>query len=177
MTNEQRQLAEENHNLIYSFLHKHNYDQDEFYDLAAIGLCKAAKYYKEYMGTFSTLAYKCMFNEVADYFTKQKTAKRVPNELIMHYDAKADNGQGDDIGNSILECLDCGKRFEDDAITELIIEKYRRDMNDRDRIVFDMLIEGYTTREIGKVAGCSNMSVTNIRRRMEKKFKEFAVVK
>ena len=47
MTEKQKQLVVDNHNLIYSFLHKHGFDEEEFYDLAAIGLCKAAKSYKD----------------------------------------------------------------------------------------------------------------------------------
>lgn len=170
MTNEQRQLAAENHNLIYSFLNKYQYDQDEFYDLAAIGLCQAAKYYKDYMGTFSTLAYKCMFNEIAKYFMIQGAARRIPSNLITHYDTKIRRDNGDECGE-IIEVLDCGTAFEDDLIFELCVEKVKERLSDKDKLIFDMLLEGYTTREIGKAAGCSNTNVTNIRRRMCSKFK------
>lgn len=170
MTNEQRQLAAENHKLIYSFLHKYDYDEDEFYDLAAIGLCQAAKYYKDYMGTFSTYAYKCMFNEIAKYFMIQGAARRVPSELIMYYDAKIQSGNGGE-SSEILEILDCGNRFENDLIFELCVEKVKERLSDRDKLIFDMLLDGYTTREIGKAAGCSNTNVTNIRRRICSKFK------
>lgn len=42
MNDEQRKLVENNHNLIYAILHKYNLPIDEYYDVAAIGLCKAA---------------------------------------------------------------------------------------------------------------------------------------
>ena len=45
MTEEQRKLVEDNHNLIYSFLQKYHLTIDEYYGLAAIGLCKAGKTY------------------------------------------------------------------------------------------------------------------------------------
>ena len=41
MDEHQKSLVTENHNLIYSFLKKYNLDVDEYYDLAAIGLCNA----------------------------------------------------------------------------------------------------------------------------------------
>lgn len=63
MLPEQVRLVEENHNLIYGFLRKHNLNED-FYGDAAIGLCKAAMNYDSSTGaSFSTYAYKCMFNE------------------------------------------------------------------------------------------------------------------
>ena len=55
MTKEQQKLVEENHGLIYSFLAKHNLPIEEYYDLAAIGLCKASITYQNET-TFSTYA-------------------------------------------------------------------------------------------------------------------------
>lgn len=63
LNNEQRKLVEENHNLIYSFLNNQALSINEWYDICAIGLCKAALTFN---GTtkFSTFAYKCMLNSV-----------------------------------------------------------------------------------------------------------------
>ena len=44
MTRESQRLVEDNHNLIYKFLRNHNLE-DDWYDVAAIGLCKAANNY------------------------------------------------------------------------------------------------------------------------------------
>lgn len=170
MTEKQKQLAAENHKLIFSFLNKHNYDEEEFYDLAAIGLCKAARCYNDSMGAFSTLAYKCMFNEIARYYKLQGAARKIPSNLIGHFDAKVHCEDGYDIGE-IWDILDHGNSFEDDLIFELCVETVRKRLTDKDKLVFDMLLEGYTTREIGKAAGCSNVNVTNIRRKMCDKFK------
>lgn len=63
MLAEHIRMVEENHNLIYGFLHKYKLSED-FYGDAAIGLCKAAQSYDETKGSsFATYAYKCMFNE------------------------------------------------------------------------------------------------------------------
>ena len=42
LNDEQRKLVADNHNLIYQYLIDNNLPQDEYYDIAAIGLCKAA---------------------------------------------------------------------------------------------------------------------------------------
>lgn len=54
ITDEARKLVEENHNLVYSFLYKYHLDVEEWYDLAAIGLCKAANTYNNDKSGFST---------------------------------------------------------------------------------------------------------------------------
>ena len=42
LTPEQQKLVTDNHNLIYSLANAKNIDLDEYYDVLAIGLCKAA---------------------------------------------------------------------------------------------------------------------------------------
>lgn len=68
MNDAQRKLAEDNHNLIYSFLSNHNLSLDaveDWYGTAAIGLCKAALFFDESCETeFSALAYACMESEI-----------------------------------------------------------------------------------------------------------------
>lgn len=78
MTEEEYQrLVEENHNLIYAFMQKHNLPEDWYGD-CAIGLCKAAKTFDKSRGyKFSTVAYKCMYSEMAIRYRDYEN-KRVP---------------------------------------------------------------------------------------------------
>ena len=54
MTDYQKQLVTDNHNLIYRFLQKEKLNMEDWYDLAAIGMCKAAKTFNEGTSKFST---------------------------------------------------------------------------------------------------------------------------
>ena len=63
MTKEAQRLVEDNHNLIYKFLRNHNLE-DDWYDVAAIGLYKAANNYNSDKYEFSTYAYICMYIEM-----------------------------------------------------------------------------------------------------------------
>ena len=83
-------LIEENHNLIYSYLHKMRLDIEEYYDLAAIGLCKAANNFDETKGfKFSTYAYRCMNNEVLNQIRKE--SRCVTPLLIFDMDEDDDD--------------------------------------------------------------------------------------
>lgn len=51
---------------------------EDWYDLAAIGMCKAAKTFNEGTSKFSTYAFKCMFNEVYSEKKKELRQRTIP---------------------------------------------------------------------------------------------------
>ena len=53
LTSEQQEVVRKNHGLIYFYLHKNNLSIEDYYDLAAIGLCKAVLTYEKNKGAFS----------------------------------------------------------------------------------------------------------------------------
>ena len=64
LTKEQKELVENNHKLIYYYIHKNGLSVDEYYDILAIGLCKAALNFDESKGIkFVTYAMFVMRNE------------------------------------------------------------------------------------------------------------------
>ena len=72
LTPEQVRMVEENHNLIYGFMHKNNLCE-EMYSIAAIGLCRAAATFdKDNGAAFSSYAYVCMFNECRNAWRIEK---------------------------------------------------------------------------------------------------------
>lgn len=81
MTDEQRKLAEENHNLVYAFLKANNLPEDQYYDVIIFGLLCAVQEYCENPGLkrykFSTVAWKKMNRELychRKYLSSQKNA-------------------------------------------------------------------------------------------------------
>lgn len=72
MTPKQQKLVKQNHNLIFLHLRLHNLPVSEFYDVAAIGLCKAAINYNADKGAFSTYARWCIKSEVGHVFQKER---------------------------------------------------------------------------------------------------------
>jgi DNA-directed RNA polymerase specialized sigma subunit len=77
LSEEQKKIVEENHNLIYYVLHKHKLSIDKYYGAAAEGLCKAAITYSPDKNTkFSVYAYKCIMNVILTEMRKEKRKKR-----------------------------------------------------------------------------------------------------
>lgn len=81
-----KKLIKENHNLIYGFLRDYDLDIDEYYSIAAIGLCNAANSYNNQESKFSSYAYFCMRNEVLKEIRTQNYKKRLINKKVISYD-------------------------------------------------------------------------------------------
>lgn len=77
LNEEQRRLAEQYHNLIFTFLNKNALSEDEWYDIAAIGYIKAIRYHQpERPYPISSLAFKCMRDEMINEYRRQNRQKR-----------------------------------------------------------------------------------------------------
>ena len=84
MTEEQKKLVEDNHNLIYFVLHKHNLPIDEYYDILAISLCKSGIHYDENKSKFSTFAVYNMEQDLKMEFRRNEALKRSKYEKISY---------------------------------------------------------------------------------------------
>jgi DNA-directed RNA polymerase specialized sigma subunit len=83
LTDEQQKFVEANHNLIYFLLKTYKWTIDKYYDVAAIGLCKAAQRYDASRNyAFSTYALRVMYNEVVREIRKEKAKKRSAFEEV-----------------------------------------------------------------------------------------------
>lgn len=84
----QQQIVSDNHNLIYSFANRNGVNLDDYYDVLAIGLCKAAMIYDETKGKFSTLAYTAMNNEYKQVLRKLTAQRIIPQDKILSMDVR-----------------------------------------------------------------------------------------
>ena len=103
LTDEQQKLVEANHNLIYFLLKTYKWTIDKYYDIAAIGLCKAAQRYDESRGVnFSTYAMRVMYNEVIKEIRKEKAKKRSAFEEVSINDMQLIAPEEDQPENKII---------------------------------------------------------------------------
>lgn len=173
MTEQQKQLITENHNLIYSFLNTYNLDVEEYYDLAAIGLCRAAKSYQHTNSRFSTYAYRCMYNIVANELNRKQNVGVIPEHLVISYNNTIKN-ENDEMAEYLeyipsdfdLEYSSTSKVFLMTLIENLSLSK-------RDLLILHLLVEGYTLIEIGRIVNCDRSTVARVRKKIVNKLKGF----
>lgn len=172
LTDEQRKQVEDNHDLIYWYMHKYKL-RKEFYSTLALGLCMAARNYNPSLGCFSTIAYQYMRREVNRVFDHQKRSCR-------------DNPAGDDIslelviaqGNDVLtlgDVLPAAGNLEQDAENREILrmlESRLKSLPERHRHILSLRWAGYDFTEIGAIVGCSRQNAWKIIKTWEKRVTE-----
>jgi RNA polymerase sigma factor (sigma-70 family) len=156
LTYEQQELVSSNHNLIYSYAHNRNISLDDYYDLLAIGLCKAAKSFDETKGAFSTYAYRCMQNELNMYWRSINSKSSIPQDYILYYHAQQNTQNTDN--KDFLELFYDYDSYEsiDYAI---MLSEFTNSLEDKEREIVDMLISGMTHNEIAKGLSCSRQNI------------------
>ena len=141
LTDEERRIVEENHDLIYWVANLKHLPLDEWYDLLAITLCESAMKHDPKKSKLSWYYKQRVDWKVSHHFTTQNYQKRIPQELIgdIH-----DEVHGDiPVEDELLELIDW-------------IE------NQEHREVIKLVAMGYTQKEIGDELGISRSKVSLI---------------
>lgn len=145
LTENEKKFAEENHNLIYKFLHKYGYSIDEHYNIAVFGYLKSVQVYhrKEKLKgnyNFSHIAYQYMRAELSNQRKNDSAKKRKPMEIIISLDA--DYAEAENIHNCIG-----GKSAEDEVLETEALTEIMEILSDIQRKIIALRIDGYSNRE------------------------------
>lgn len=157
LTEEQKKFAEENHNLVYSFLLKARLNFDGYYDIVAIGFCKAVKAYEPSRGPFSTYAYSCMMNEVKMHWRRTEQRSQEYGVVLISLDEPI-------IGTEDLTVKDTLPSPE--SVESLL--RYREYLEVINSLpspmgeVVSLLIQGYSQSEIAQETGYSQSYVSRL---------------
>lgn len=141
----ERRFAEENHNLIYSFLHQHGYSIEDFYSIVVFGYLKAVQTYhrtnirENY--SFACIAYSSMKTEIKDHFKAESRQKRKPEENLVSIDAENDGNE------NLMEMIGDGSA-EDAAIGKYTILDLLKELSDQQKEIILMRMQGFSNMEI-----------------------------
>lgn len=176
LNHEQQQLVEQNHNLIYSFAKSRKLDLEGYYDVLAIGLCKAALVFDENKGTFSTLAYKCMSNEYNKIIKKQTLKRKIPDNLLSSLDAVINISEEDGSEITLYDCIkkDIFPIPDSSTITNIMIKNfYNNKLTKQEQKVVKLLAQDRTQVEIGKLMRVTRSRIGQIILRIREKWIKF----
>lgn len=146
-------------------MQKYHLSIEDYYDLAAIGLCKAGSKFNGSKSKFSTYAYKCMFTTVFAEIRNRKAEKRIQDYQVVYYQAEFDDSNGGDT-STFLNYIPSKENVEDNVLSEIIFEEYMNKLNERDRQIFTLFSDGYKQREISKIVGCSQTQVSIVKQKL-----------
>lgn len=168
LNDEQRRLVELNHNLIYSFLRSKYLSMDsveDWYGVAAIGLCKAALVYDENReAKFSTLAYICMNNEVRMVLRK----KRINNVISLYTETTEDKK------SYIEEIIPDTYDFTYSVYLNDAISSASKNLTERNQKILNLIIDnGMKCSEVAVIFGISKQMVNRIYHNFISKIKDY----
>lgn len=159
MTEDQQNLVAENHNLIYTFLKKHKLSVEDYYGLAAIGMCEAAVYYDCNKGKFSTIAFQFMYRMVSHAIRSKMAQKRKSETALVYYDAER---EFDNSGvYKLIDKIPSQENMEEEILLRIDVVEKIAILTDDQRLVVQLLNEGYNQTEIGSRLGHSQPWVSN----------------
>lgn len=172
LTSTQQKLVEDNHNLIYGAAHKHKINLDEYYDVLAIGLCKAAMQYDESRGQFSTFAYQTMLSEYFGVLRHNKIARAVPENAIVSMNVQIDNGSENPI--SFADMIPANDDMEGNIVSKDYVEFLCNKLqSNRIKIIVTLLADGMTQADIAENLGVSRQRVGQCVDRIRKKLQRY----
>lgn len=171
LTEEQRELVSKNHDLIYSYAHKRNISIDEYYDVLAIGLCKAAKSFDNNKAGFSTFAYRCMENELNMLWKEGQKKSTIPNASVLSYDASATKECLDN-RNSLLEVFTDYQSYSDMLYATMLLDLMKK-LNLKEKKIFKFLLNDFTREEIANKIGCKRQNVDYYVQKIREKAVEY----
>lgn len=155
---------------MYSFLYKYNLDVEEWYDLASIGLCKAANTYNNDKSEFSTYAYKCMYTTIMMEKRKENAMRIIPQDQIVYYENQVNESSKENDTSTFLNYIPSKHDVENETISTLSLENIENELAGNKRKVFVLLKEGYTQSEISKIIGISKQRISKIKQEILEKY-------
>lgn len=152
LTEEQRQLAETYHNLIYSFAHKYGLDIEEWYGALAIGLLRGIADWDPERGALSTSAYNKMLSVYGTEVSKCRTIKRTAQ--IVSLDAEVSGTTG----TNHHTCIPDPRDHMGDTILLADVQR----LSPRAQKILLLRAAGYSQREISGIMGISQAHVSRL---------------
>ena len=170
LTPEQRKLAEKHHNFIFYYMKRKGLDQEEFYDILAITLCKAVRSYDPSEYAFATYCYRCFENALRMHIRDNK--RRVQSTPFSAFEIHNDS---DDIDNVIEETAECEEALQsfDELETRMALEGFVSRIPENLRQVLKLHLKEYTQQQIAEILGISQPQVSRTLARIRMLYKKY----
>lgn len=130
-TEEEKRLAEKNHDLVYQFLRAHNYSMEDYYNTAVFGYLKGIQKYCRYIGNgagnnLDGICWNCMRSEIKSHFKMETAKKRQPSEATIKKIPSA----------------------EDEVLVTEILKSVMENLTIRQQNIITLKLLGYSNAEI-----------------------------
>jgi RNA polymerase sigma factor (sigma-70 family) len=154
LTDAQRQIAEDNHNLIYGFLWQNHLDVDEWYGIIAIGYLKAVLQWDSDRGKLSTFAFLTMKSAYVREINRRNRLMRKESCISIH--SPICDGANIEIGDLLPDPYD----LADQCVSRVDLEAALKKLTSDQRRILSMALDGVYQSDIAIVMGISQPSIS-----------------
>lgn len=146
LTESEKKFAEDNHNLIYGFLHKNGYSINSFYNIVVFGYLKGVQVYhrrKDLQNKydFPFIAWQYMRSEIGNHFRMEHAHKRTATCGIVSFDS--DNEKMESFYN-----IKGGKSTEADVMEKMLLTDILKNFTENQRKIIELKMMGYNNKEV-----------------------------
>lgn len=143
----EKRVAEKNHNLVYSFLHRYGYSIEEYYNVVIFGYLKGIQIYNrgEDLRNEFDLAFICeryMRAAITDHFRAMNTKKRNPAQTVVSLDANYTDEE------NLYNCVSGKLLVEDEIIERELLAELLGNLSSIQQEIVKMRVDGYKNEEI-----------------------------
>lgn len=147
LTETERKYAEENHNLIYSFLHRHGYSIEDYYNIVVFGYLKAVQIYhrKEKVKVnydFPFIAWQYMRAEISNHVKTENVKKRKTDDTVVSLDAEREKTE------SKYDFVAGTESVETTVIETEMYQYMLQSLTEKQREIVKAKLSGYSNQEI-----------------------------
>lgn len=159
LTEEQKKLVEDNHNLIYFVLRRFNWNIMRYYDIAAYALCRAAMSYNPNNEIkFSTYAVKSIVYNIWRERKKEKSYANKYHAVSLDQIVRGNN-TSETFAESYLNNLSDNGNCIEQCYTDIYLDDVFARINEKDRTVLRLKLLNYSGLEIAKLLNVSHQSI------------------
>ena len=159
LTDTQRQIAEDSHNLIYRFLWQNHLDVDEWYGIIAIGYLKAVLRFDPSRGKLSTIAFLEMKGAYVREINRRNRLKRKESCISIH--SPICDGANIEIGDLLPDPYDLADQCASRVDLEAALKKLTSDQ----RRILSMALDGVYQSDIAIVMKTRQETISRILRK------------
>ena len=156
LTEEQRELVNNNIGLVKKFIEKKRLKYDDWYDLMCIALCEAAITFNPEKGKFSTHAFWKMQQKLTNEATNMNRSKRGNNDKPMRLDQTV-RFENEDY--TLAELVASEDNVEESAMLRRNMADMMKRLTQTEQIIAAELAKGATQKEIGNKMGLSQQAI------------------
>lgn len=156
LTDAQRKLVEDNHNLIYAFIRKKGLRDEDWYDVFALVLCRVAQIYDPARGTLATLFY-CL----AEY----KYRNTVRDEIRMMGRVKLRF----EMTPEFAESWGYDEPGFEEAEVDAYLDELRKKLSPSEKRILELLMGGEMQADVARELGVTPQNISQAMKQIRKK--------